>query len=304
MDNNLFSIADEKKAVVVNVIKTGVQRYLIFFVLLFNVALEVVSKLYTFGVHNPFSAEFILNVSVTMVTTIVCYLCFIPFGRHDETKRNIDFKDINQTWKELSNKIRMGYLHLFDGFCKDQVCVEREDIKKHILENNTVIPYSVYKDKYEGLKKKDVKKFYERGEISKKDYKAILRANGYGWFNPTKIKPINPVIILAGTQKASLNDAGRSNSSTIPRRLGIKLALVLVVSVVLNSIKTQFIGGGEGVILDMIFSVFQIIIAAVGGYSVGVDDFKFTVDKINSRIIFISLFCEKNNISQKETPSI
>ena len=71
----------------------------------------------------------------------------------------------------------------------------------------------------------------------------------------------------------------------------------------MNSIKTQFVGGGEGVVLDMIFSVAQIVVASIGGYSVGVDDFKFTVDKINSRVIFLSLFCEKNKIEIKEAPS-
>lgn len=303
MDNNLFGTVEEHKSEAVKKIKNGIQKYLIFFVLLFNILLEIVSKLYTFGLHNPFSAEFVLNVSLSMVTTVVCYLSFIPFGRYDERKRNLEYEDINNDWKNLSKTVRLGFLSLFDTFCKDQVTAERNDAKRHLLENNTVIPFEEYKEKYEGMTKKELKALYKRGLLSKKDFKALKRANGYGLFNPTKIKAINPVIILAGTSKSSLNDAGRSNSSTIPRKLGLKLALVLVASLVLNSIKTQFVGGGEGVILDMIFSVAQIVVASIGGYSVGVDDFKFTVDKINSRVIFLSLFCEKNKIEIKEAPS-
>ena len=303
MDNNLFGAVEEQKSEAVKKIKNGIQKYLIFFVLLFNILLEVVSKLYTFGLHNPFSAEFVLSVSLSTVTTVVCYLSFIPFGRYDERKRNLDYEDINSTWKNLSTTVRLGFLSLFEIFCKDQVTAERNDAKRYLLENNTVIPFETYKEKYEGMTKKELKALYKSGLISKNDFKTLMRANGYGLFNPTKIKAINPVIILAGTSKSSLNDAGRSNSSTIPRKLILRLALSLVVTVVLNSFKARFAGGGEGVILDMIFSVAQIVVASIGGYSVGVDDFKFTVDKINSRVIFLSLFCEKNKIEIKEAPS-
>lgn len=295
MDNNLFAVVDEKKSKAVEKIKTGVQKYLIFFVLLFNVALVVVSRLYRFGLKNPFTVEFFLEMAVTMTTTMICYICFVPFGNSEERKRNIDFPKIQKLWQDLSTKVRTGFLQLFSLFCEAQVIEERNEAKRLIIGNNTVIPFEFYRENYECLSKKQLKVLYKAEKISKKDYKAILKANGYGALSPVKIKRINPVIILSGAKKSSINDAGRTDSSFVARWLMTRPLVMFVSTAILNSIATTF-GSNGNVILDMLIAVFQIIIAAVFGYSAGVSEFRHTVDKVNSRVIFLSLFCEKEGI--------
>lgn len=292
MDNLFYNVEGEKNKVVERV-KNGVQKYLIFIVLSFNIALEIVSKLYTFGIHSPFTAQFFLNLAVSLAVTMVCYICFIPFGYADERKRNLDYSDTVTLWKTLSEKVRLGYLKSFGAFCLSQVDEERTEVKKLILDNNTVIAYDEYKEKYEGKSKKYINSL---SELSSKDKKAINRANGYGIFNPVKIKPINPVTVLSGRGKKSVNDAGRGDKGYTFRFLTTKPIIMFITSAVFNSITTTFIGGGKGVILDMLLSVFQIVVAAVCGYSVGVADFKHNLGKINNRIIFISLFLEKNEV--------
>ena len=295
MDNNIFSMVDEKKSKTVEKIKYGVQKYLIFFVLLFNVALVVISRLYRFGLKNPFTMEFFLEMAVTMTTTMICYVCFVPFGRTDEARRNLEFPKTNKLWQELSTKVRTGFLQAFSSFCDEQVKEERNEAKKLIIDNNTVIPFDYYKEHYEALSKKQLKELYKAEKICKKEYKAILKANGYGLFNPVKIRKINPVIILSGARKASINDAGRTDTSYVARWLTTRPLVMFLSTAILNSIATTFSGDGN-VILDMLIAVFQIIIAAVCGYSAGVSEFRHNVDKVNSRVIVLSLFCEKNKI--------
>lgn len=303
MDNNIFSFANAKKSAAVEKIKFNIQKYLIFFVLFFNIGLSIVSRLYRLGLQNPFTIEFFLELSISLLTTMICYICFVPFGRNDELKRNAEFPNIKNTWMNLSNTVRSGYLRLFTAFCDTQVKEEREEVKRLIIENNTIMPYTEYKEKYEGLGKKKLKKFLKQETINEKEYKAILRANGYGPFNQTKIKPINPVIILSGAKKMSINDAGRTDSSYVVRWLTTRPLVMFVSTAILNSVVTTFNGGGKNVILDMLIAVFQIIIAAVCGYSAGVSDFKYSLDRINSRVVFLSLFVEENNIIIQKSPS-
>ena len=240
-------------------------------------------------------------MAVTMTTTMICYVCFVPFGRNDEARRNIEFPKTNKLWQELSTKVRTGFLQAFSLFCEKQVIEERNEAKKLVIDNNTVIPFDYYKEHYEALSKKQLKTLYKTEKIFKKEYKAILKANGYGLFNPVKIKKINPVIILSGARKASINDAGRTDTSYVARWLTTRPLVMFLSTAILNSIATTFSGDGN-VLLDMLIAVFQIIIAAVCGYSAGVSEFRHTVDKVNSRVIFLSLFCEKEKI-QIKTPS-
>ena len=291
--DNIFYNADNEKNKVVEKLKSGFQKYLILIVLLFNIALEIVSRLYTFGLHSPFSIQFFLNLSLSLVITMVCYICFIPFGYAEEQKRNLDYCKTVELWKEMSEKVRTGYLKIFTDFCQTQVEDERKEIKKLILDNNTVISFEDYMSKYEGKTKKYIN---DLTELSSKDKKAINKANGYGFLNPVKIKPINPVMVLSGRGRKSINDAGRSDKGYTFRFLTSKPIIMFITSVIMNSISTTFVGGGKGVVLDMLLSVFQIIVSAVCGYSVGVTDFKYNLGKINNRIIFISLFFEKHEI--------
>ena len=72
--------------------------------------------------------------------------------------------------------------------------------------------------------------------------------------------------------------------------------IMFVISFVVNSISTTFIGGDNNVILDIMLSIFSIVVASVCGYTTGVNDFKHQEDRVKSRTVFLTLFCQKNNI--------
>lgn len=297
MNNNLYTNINEEQAKTIARVKQGIQRYLIVVVLVFNILLEIISSLYTFGFRNPFTPEFFLELAVNTATTMICYACFIMVGQVEERKRTTMYSDNVQSWAKLSEKVRDGYLSAFRVFCEEQVTEERNEAKRLILGNNTIIGFEEYVQKYSTLNKKQLKALYKQKKISKEEYKAIYKANGFGLFNPTKIKPINPVIILSGVAKATINDAGRKESSFVARWLSTRPLLIFFSTALINAITTSFMGAGKNAILDIFLSVLMIVISSVVGYGAGQNAVRDKDDRVKSRIIFLSLFCQKNGIN-------
>jgi hypothetical protein len=70
--DNLFQ---EVTSTADNVISKGkklIRKYLIYVVLLFNIAIQVISKLYQIGLSNPFTVEFILKLIFTAWCPMKC----------------------------------------------------------------------------------------------------------------------------------------------------------------------------------------------------------------------------------------
>ena len=284
MESNVFQFASDTQSKTVQKIKSGVQKYLIFIVLLFNVTLEITSRLYRFGLQNTFTPEFFVDFFITTATSMLCYICFIPFGRADEMKQSTIFQEITKEWETLTAQVRKGNLQLFQKFCVYQVKQERAEAKKYILTNYTLINYETYSKEYEPLSKKQLRKLYKDGEINKDEYTAIKKCY------KIKVKPINPLIVLQGAKKTTVNDAGRDDSSYALNKAIQRPIIMFIASFIINTITTTFIGNSENVWLEMMLSIFSIIISSVMGYSTGVNDFKHSEDRIKARVLFISLF--------------
>ena len=146
-----------------------------------------------------------------------------------------------------------------------------------------------YMQKKVELSKEELKALLNEGNISKEDYKALIKCN------KVKIKPINPLIVLCGAKKTTINDAGRDESSYALAKTLQRPIIMVVISFVVNSISTTFIGGSN-IVLDVMLGIFTIVVASFCGFTTGVNDFKYTEDRTKSRALFLALFCEKNNI--------
>ena len=300
MSENVYSTVNTNQEKIIGKFKEFILQNLLFIVLLFNIALEIVSKLYRVGFKNPFSIEFLLDLSVSITTSMICYICFIPFGKNDERVKNPSFKTNITSWETLSSAVRNGFNDLFRKFCIAQIEIEREDKRREIIGNNTLISFDEYEEKYKGKSKTDILVLVKSGELTKKEARAINKANGNTLINYTKVKPINPVIILSGVRKSQINDAGRTDSRYIFNWLVYRPFIIFGVNVVLNAITTSFVGDWQNAIFDMMLSVLIIITSSVCGYGVGVNSVRADNDKVKNRILFLSLFAEKNGISVKK----
>lgn len=290
MDNNIFRTTNDATNSVVEKIKQGVQKYLIFFVLIFNVVVSVVSKIYRLGLQNPFTEGFIVDFMITTSTSMLCYLSFIPLGRQDELIRSETFTTVIDTWNDLSDKVRNAFLYPFEAFCHDQVGVEREEKKKLIISNKTIITYEDYKSKYENKSFWQLLKLQKEGKISKKERKAIAQANR------VSVKPIQPLLILQEAQETHFNDAGRKNNNYARKQAVKKPFVIFAFSLAINAITTSMVTIDSTLIIDMLLSLFSIVVASYGGYSTGVNDFIYKENKIKAKIVFLKLFFEKEKI--------
>ena len=100
------------------------------------------------------------------------------------------------------------------------------------------------------------------------------------------------MIVLQGAKKTTVNDAGRDNGSYALAKALQRPIIMFVVSFIINTITTTYMGGSENVILEIMLSIFTIIISSVMGYSTGVNDFKHNEDRTKARVLFMSLFFE------------
>jgi hypothetical protein len=281
-------------------IKDFIVQNLIFLVLIFNIALEIASKLYRVGFQNPFTIEFFLELSISITTSMICYISFIPFGKSEEKKQNSSYYKNIDFWGVLSDMVRTGHNNLFREFCLSQVDVEREEKRRAIIGNATIIPFETYVSEYMGKSRKYIINLCKSGMLTRKESRAINKANGNNLFsflyNPIKVKPINPVIILSGVRRTQINDAGRSDRSYTANWLISRPFIIFATNAIFNAITTSFIGNWQNAVFDMFLSVLLVIMASICGYSAGVTSIRKENDKVKNRILFLSLFSEKNGL--------
>ena len=293
-DNNIFDRVERKKDNVINKTKAAFNDYLVYIMLLFVITVQVVSELYTVGVRDIFTVAFFLDLLVSIASTLTVYLMFAPIGSQKEIERNESYRLNIRRWGDLSTKIRAGLNDAFSDFCKKRERIEREDKRRAIIQNNTMIDYNKYISEYLTMKPRDIKKLYDQGELSKDEYIAIKKANG-----SQRVKPINPLLVLCGVEGLTINDAGRDTSTGFVKWMITRPLFIFASNVALNAIKPAFNGlNTADAVYSMLLSCLGTLIAAYVGYTVGVGNIKKRNDIVKNRIYFIELFEEdkRNNL--------
>lgn len=296
MDKNLVYTVSDAQTSLSRKLINGIQSHLMGIALFANIAISVVTQLYQIGFKNPFSIEYLLGLSLTLTMSMVTYCCFIPFGKREEAQMNKSYGQNVNVWARLTETVRTGCNELFAKFCRDQLEIEREDKRKALIGNNTLIDYSYYESEYKGKSKAYIKNLVRAGQLTKIEARAINRANGNSLINFVSVKPINPVIILSGVKSNQINDAGRTSNLYAANSIISRPFIILVVSIITESITSTFMGGGASIAFDICIGILKIVSSAVLGYGVGVNAIRQENEKVKSRILFLSLFAEKNGL--------
>lgn len=290
-DNNVFDKVERTKTAVVKRTKNALNDYLVYIMLMFVVVVQVVSELYSVNVRNVFTVSFFLDLLVSVASTVIVYLLFAPVGSQKEIERNEAYKINLSHWGDLSNKIRSGKNDAFSDFCLEREKIERDEKRRAIIQNNTMIDYKVYLAEYLTLKPIELNKLYKDGKITKDELKAILRAN-----SKQHVAPINPLLVLCGVERLTINDAGRDTSTGFIKWLMTRPIFIIISNVALNAIKPSFNGlKTADAVYSMLLSCLGTLIAAYVGYTVGVAQIKKRNDIVKNRIYFIELFNEAQN---------
>lgn len=289
-DRNLFSEVNEGKDKLGSAIKRTAMSYLPYILLAVIIVCRVAMEIFTTKVVNPFTPVFFLDTTVSFVLTIFCYIVFIPQGEKNEKAINEAYRTNCIEWGRLSEKIRSGgLLTRFRAYCLEQVDVERKERRMEIIGNRTTISYDEYEARYAAMSDEELKGIYKGGELTKGEYRAILKANG-----KISVKPINSVLILSGVAKGNYNDAGRSESGYIIKWLAQRPLWIVLFAVVTNALTGSFTGMNVSAIYGMILDTLSIIVASFVGYGAGEQSVRDRNDKIKGKILFINGFWEEN----------
>ena len=260
-----------------------------FLILLLNIVVSVAFRLFSPWVDNPFTPDFFISLATNILTSMFSYCIFISYGEKMEKLAMSGYSENCKLWSKISGQVRTTMSAEFEAYCRERALIEREERRRAIIENNTMISFSVFESEYRGRSKQYIQSCVKSGALEKRDARYVLRAN-----RQPDVKPINPLIILCGIKLSTLNDAGRdgispSTISVISRPVGM---------FILNALVSMIHGHWAGIstgeeIFDMIFSVLMIIISSVMGYSSGVSSARKEHNKIKGRIFFLENFIKE-----------
>lgn len=262
-----------------------------FLILLLNVVVAVLSRLFNTDLQNPFSVDFFIELFTNTLTTMVCYSCFVKYGEKNEKLSSTSYASNLERWQKMSGEVRNRSTDRFIAYCRKQVEIEREDIRHFFILNYTMITIEEYESSYKRLSNQQIDKLVEKGTLHRKEARYIKRANASRY-----LKPINPIIILCGVSKLNLNDVGRD---------GMNAATVAIMTrpiymFILTTVVTMFSGYWRGIdsasaVFDIIYSVLMIVVASISGYSAGTDAGRKEHDKIKGRIFFLERYFAEEN---------
>ena len=280
--NDFSNKQNKAMQLITNVIRDSLP----FLILLLNIVVAVMTRLFNTDLQNPFTIDFFIEFFTNTLTTMVCYSCFVKYGEKNEKLSSEAYASNVERWKEMSGRVRTQSSDKFIKYCRKQVEIEREDIRHFYILNHTMITLEEYESKYKRLHDEEIDKLVEKGALHRKEAKYIKRANKTRY-----LKPINPLLILCGVNKLNINDVGRD---------GMNAATVAIITrpvymFLLTTVVTMFSGywkglDGASAVFDIIYSVMMIVIASITGYSAGADAGRKEHDKIKGRIFFLERY--------------
>ena len=255
-------------------------------VLTLNVVLAVALRLFNTWLDNPFTPEFFITLIYNVFSTMFCYSFFTYYADNKERARIPGFAENCKIWETLSSVVRLNWCEEFIEYCRAQVDIEREEKRRNIIANNTMITLSEYESTYRGKSNEEIWAMAKEGKISKKDAFYICRANG-----KIKIKPIYPLVILCGLSYDHPNDAGRKRMSYSTFSVLSRPILMFIGSAAITACKGTFVGlTGSDAFYDMLITTALIVSSSFLGYFAGAKSAKTENERVKSRIFFLERF--------------
>ena len=291
---NKYNTAASKQNKAMKVVTTVFRESLPFLILLLNVVVAVLSRLFQAGLQNPFTVDFFVELFINTLTTMVCYSCFVKYGEKNEKLESKSYASNLERWQKMSGEVRNHSSDKFIVYCRKQVEIEREEIRHFYILNYTMLTIEDYEKDYKKLSNQEIDKLVEKGTLHKKDARYIKKANKSRY-----LKPINPLLILCGVNKMNLNDVGRDGMSAATMAILTRPVFMFV----LTTVVTMFSGYWKGLdnasaLFDIIFSALMVVISSYTGYSAGAEAGRKEHDKIKGRIFFLERYLAEEGAEQ------
>jgi hypothetical protein len=290
-----------KQSRAVALITAVIRDSLPFLILLLNIVVAVLTELYDPELQNPFTLKFFIELFMNTLTTMVCYSCFVKYGEKNEKLGSEAYSKNLAKWGAMSGEVRSHYSDDFIVYCRKQVEKEREDTRHFYILNHTMLTIEEYESKYRSLHEEDIDKLVARGALHRKEAMYIKLANKTG-----NLKPINPLIILCGVNKMSINDVGRDGMNAATMAILTRPLYMFALTAILSMLNGTPRGiDGASAIFDIVYSVMMIVVASITGFSAGAEAGRKEHDKIKGRIFFLERYLASVGVStEKQTGNL
>lgn len=248
----------------------------------------MVLPLITTGLVDPFSMEFWINAVYSLAIATLSYYIFAPIGMQSERLESATYAQTTTRWAELSNRVRLeGLIEAFYKFCVVRREEERWERKALFVEASG-LPMSIYKERYEGLPPKCLRKKRKEGELTRRQVRYLKAANG-----EIRVLPINPSMILSGLKVGNINDVGREKRRSL---FGLLRPMTLIGTMIVRG--AIEISGNEDVVLvdyitQTVTNIFIIFMWSFTGFRYGMTMVRDEEKAVNGRSEFLSMFLER-----------
>lgn len=294
LDESYDNVANAQLALTEKVGKALRDNVTVIIVIL-TIVINLAARLFDTQLQNPFNAVFFADLFQSVTTTVFTYSVFLPYAEKREKSQPV-FVENAKRWSSISGRVRSTMSVRFEAYCRERTEAEREERRRAIICNNTLIPYKTYEECYRTMSASKLRELVKRGELSRKNARGIKKANRLIY-----VRPIKPLIILCGVRASSINDAGRDVISPSSIAAFTNPLITISFNVVMGMITGKWIGvESTQVIVEMLFSAMSIIIASFSGYSAGVKSARKDHDKIKGRIFFLERFIESAEVSNQD----
>ena len=284
MTENIFDRIDDGAKSFKDSLHRFIAEYFPYIMLIGILLFEVLARLFEVEIAAFFTPDFWSTLFINTMSSTLTFAGFVFYA--ERKKRETDaYRENLKAWSIASQRVRMGSFDDFIAYCKSEYEKECEERRRAIIANNTQISVKRWEEEYRGLSDSEIDALSRGGVLSRHEARMIKRANKH-----PRLKPINPLLILAGMKIGHINSAGRSNTSSIISVLTRPIPIV-VMSVTFSLFAGRFLGASDSsVLFDMLYTAGMIVMSSMMGYMKGADNAEKKHGEIKVRIMFIERY--------------
>ena len=283
--NDVFEKFDSNSREVMARTKSFFMRNFPYIMLLGNILFEVLTRLFRIGFTTPFPPDFWSSLFINTLSSTLAFACFVFYAEKKKKDNWKDYLDNCKIWETKSANVRLNMFDKFLTYCKTEYERECKERKIALIVNHTQIVLSDWENKYSKLKPRGVLKLVKTGELTLSDAIYVIKANKH-----PRLKPINPLLILAGMKVRDINDAGRSDTSSV-KSVVFRPIPVILMSIAGSMFAGQFIGVSDSsVFFNMLYTAGMICVSALAGHAKGTANAERHNADIKGRVLFIERF--------------
>lgn len=292
---NVYELYEKNQQTFMTKARQFVVTYFPYLMLVGNIIFEVLTRLFTIEFVDPFSPEFWTTLFVNTTSSTISYACFMYYAEKKRKNDDIGYKANCISWGKTSAFVRINHFEDFMAYCKEEHKKEVEEYRESLILNYTKLSIEEWNKEYRSLSPHEIDAMEFVGDLTRKEAKYIIKANG-----TINIKPIDPLLILAGIKVNSVNDAGRSNVNSTTSILA-RPVLCAVSCIFFSMFAGTFIGVSDASVwFDMLYTAGLIVTSSFIGYSKGISNADRHHNEIKNRIVFLERFEKHINDFTKE----